>query len=268
MSFAFTLIQTTIKEWLAYRASMLLTMITGPLVFLVNVIIWNAIFSASEASALGGLTLAQIITYYAVGAVTFTMIWCHTDEDLSNTIRDGQMLTNLIKPMSIWQYFWFYKIGHRSLAFVLEVIPQFFVLVLLAGIDVFKTSSIGLYLAALVIAFFLFFIIRFIIGLLSFWMIDNHGIRHLTRAFMIIASGMVIPLSFFPQIIQKILFFLPFQFLAYVPAQAFIGTYSIAGMNIHPMYIIWVGLLHCLFWASVSAVLWRLALRKFHGVGA
>lgn len=57
----------TYKEWAAYRSHMAVSLFVGPVLFLVQVFIWSAVFTGRET--VQGLTLNQMITYYAVVAV-------------------------------------------------------------------------------------------------------------------------------------------------------------------------------------------------------
>ena len=46
-----------------------------------------------------------------------------------------------------------------------------------------------------------------------------------------LSAGMLIPLTFFERD-AKVLFYLPFQFITYVPTRVFIGHYELAGISL------------------------------------
>jgi ABC-2 type transport system permease protein len=46
------------------------------------------------------------------------------------------------------------------------------------------------------------------------------------RVIMEVLAGAIIPLSFFPEVLQKIFLLLPFQFLIYLPMKIYLGKIS------------------------------------------
>jgi len=82
-----------------------------------------------------------------------------------------------------------------------------------------------------------------------------------------ISAGVLVPLTFFPELIQRVLFFLPFQFMQYVPARVFIGEYELAGFTMSIPQIVGLQALAVLLMWGITALLIRLGNRKFTGVG-
>ena len=66
---------------------------------------------------------------------------------------------------------------------------------------------------------------------MAFWLVKTNGVRRAVLVFKDVCSGIFLPLTLFPVQIQKVLFFLPFQFISYVPARVFMGSYELAGMT-------------------------------------
>jgi ABC-2 type transport system permease protein len=102
----------------------------------------------------------------------------------------------------------------------------------------------------------------------AFWLTNTDGIRRMFMILRDVCAGMFIPLSFFPESLQKLMFFLPFQFITYVPTRVFIGSYELAGLSLTiPEVVGLQGIAVLLMWL-VSELLWRMGIRKFTGVGA
>lgn len=72
---------------------------------------------------------------------------------------------------------------------------------------------------------------------------------------------------FFPEALQKILMFLPFQYAVYVPIRVFIGTYEIAGNQISIPGIVGLQAIMCLIMLILSEVMYRTGIKRFTGVG-
>ena len=65
--------------------------------------------------------------------------------------------------------------------------------------------------------------LELIIGLFAFWTINIWGLKFLSGLMMLLASGVLIPVSFYPENIKKISNFLPFQLIIYAPVATLIG---------------------------------------------
>jgi len=95
--------------------------------------------------------------------------------------------------------------------------------------------------------------------------------RRLRRAFLVLrdlCAGALVPLTLFPDFIQKILFFLPFQFVAYVPTRVFIGSYELAGISLSVPCVVGMQAVAVVVMFLVYKLLWYLGIKKFTGVGA
>ncbi|MEJ2665045.1 MAG: ABC-2 family transporter protein, partial [Spirochaetia bacterium] len=115
--------------------------------------------------------------------------------------------------------------------------------------------------------FLMAFFINYSIGILGFWLVRGEGVRRMIQIFSMLFRGVFIPLVFFPPFIQKILFFLPFQFATYVPIRVFIGSYELAGMRFGPAQIVGIQAAAVVIMYIVSGLLWRLGVKRFAGVG-
>ena len=86
------------KESTAFRSQMAISIMTGPVYFLIQYFIWSAVFS--EREVVNGMTLEQILAYYGLVALINYMIYDSTDWDMADTIHNGRLVTFLLRPMS------------------------------------------------------------------------------------------------------------------------------------------------------------------------
>ena len=217
-------ILTSAKLSIAWRFSMLMSILTGPLFVLINLVVWQAIFSASGRDAIGGLTLEQMILYLAIGNLIQYLVWDDAADHIANKVRDGTFLTYLLRPATYLWYAFLWKIGHRSVAFLIEFIPILGVLTLIVGPRLLLEGHWGYFTVTVAIAFVIVYLIKVIIGLLAFWLTRVHGVIMLYRVVNPFLYGTFFPLSILPLPVQRVMLFLPFQFVSYVPARAFIGS--------------------------------------------
>lgn len=255
------------KSAMAYRFSMMFSIISGPLFLIVNYIIWTGIFQASGKTELQGYTLEQMITYLTISLTTIYLTWDNIDDHYQEGVEDGGFIVELLKPVSSLRYQFIDKMGHRSLAFLIEYLPVMFIIGLIFGFEVFKTKNILWYGASVIIAFVISTLISMLVGMLAFWLVKPRGLMEIYNMLQFLINGSLLPLSLFPSALQKIFFFLPFQFISYVPARVFMGQYTLGGVTFLPQEILLYGLVQVLVLSAIVALLWKHSIKRFCGVG-
>jgi len=255
----------TYKEWAAYRTHMAVSLFVGPVMFLVQVFIWKAVFTGKET--VHGLTLDQMITYYAIVAVVNYFIFDFADWNLQMLIRTGKFLTFLLRPVSHRYFALAQKVGHRTLGLWLELTPVLLIFIFLFHINLRPAYPVWAVISIL-LSFLMMFLVNYCIGMTAFWLTNADGIRRMFLILRDISAGVFIPLSFFPESLQKLMFVLPFQFVIYMPTRVFIGSYELAGYSLTiPQAVGLQAVAVFLMWLF-SELLWRLGIHKFTGVGA
>lgn len=111
------------------------------------------------------------------------------------------------------------------------------------------------------------FYVNYCIGMTAFWLVQSSGIRQVYQVISEILSGSLIPLIFFPEILQKMLFFLPFQYITYVPACVVMGKYSLGGITMDLSLIVIIQGGAVAFVIILSEIIYRLAMNKYTDAG-
>jgi ABC-2 type transport system permease protein len=173
----------------------------------------------------------------------------------------------MLRPMSHRFFAFSQKIGHRALGFFVEFLPVFLLFVLVFRIRLVPARPLW-FLISLSLGFIMMFLVNYCVGITGFWLTRAEGLRRIFLLFRDILAGSFIPLVFFPGFLQKLFFFLPFQFISYVPVRVFLGRYELAGITLSIPGITALQALSVLFMLGVSEVLYRCAVRRFTGVGA
>lgn len=255
----------TYKEWAAYRSHMAVSLFVGPVFFLVQYFIWSAVYSSK--TSITGLTLEQMLIYYGVSSLITYLTFDSADWNLQMLIRTGKFVTFLLRPISHFYFALCQKIGHRLLAFWLEFIPVYLFFIFFFGIKLIPPYPLWT-VVSITLSFILVFLANYCIGVTGFWLTKTEGLR---RAFLIIkdiCAGVFVPLTLFPGVIQKVLFFMPFQFITYVPSRVFIGSYELAGITMSIPQIVGLQAVAVLIMYLFYKLLWHLGIKRFAGVGA
>lgn len=255
----------TYKEWSVYRTHSMVSIFVGPVYFIVQYFIWKAVYSGN--SVLNGMELSQILTYFGVTALIGYLTMDFADWNLQMLVRTGKFLTFALRPVHHRFFALSQKIGHRILGFLFEFLPCLFIFVFIFKVNMIPASP-GWTVLSIVLAFLMNFYLNYIIGMTAFWLVQSTSIRRVYQLLLGIFSGGLIPLVFFPVYLQKLLFFLPFQYVSYVPTMVFTGKYSLAGIKMGIPEIVGIQAAAVLLAALASEAVYRASMKRFTGVGA
>ena len=130
----------TYKEWAAYRSHMAVSLLVGPIFFLVQYFIWHAVYTGKDT--INGLTLEQMLSYFGIAAVINYLTFDFADWNLQMLVRTGKFITFALRPMPHWLFALAQKIGHRSLGFMIEFVPMFLIFMFIFGIKLVPAAPI------------------------------------------------------------------------------------------------------------------------------
>ena len=125
-----------------------------------------------------------------------------------------------------------------------------------------RPVHIGWGLISIALAFALRFLMQYTYAMIAFWVERATAIEQFSFLLYTFFSGMVAPLTLFPDAIRSIVFWTPFPYLIYVPAALIVGL----PVNIGKSIAITAG--WCLIFWLLNRILWRQGLRRYSGMGA
>lgn len=194
---------------LMYRFGFIFAILGNLLYMTVAYFLWRTIYANS--TTLNGLTFDQTFLYLALGSAVFVILKTYVDWELSYQIREGNIALQLARPLDFTLYTMFSSLGILLMNLVALTIPT-----VLIVIFIFKTPfplGIGLlfFPFSIVFAYLISFSFDYIVGLVAFYTDSVWGLSKTKEIIISLLSGMLIPLPFFPDAIEKILLYLPFQ---------------------------------------------------------
>ena len=200
---------------------------TGIITYLINVtvyyFIWRAVYSGSGAE-IAGYDLGQMITYVAVGWIIRSFYWNTIDQEMAYQVLDGKIAMDMIKPISV-QWMWLARaVGESTFRLGLLTAPTALVIAVIFPVQAPASAAhFVLFVVAVLGSFLLMGAINFMIGTCA---VRLKSILALIRAkywLMELLSGLLIPMTFFPEKIRAVLAWLPFEHVAFTPLQIYLG---------------------------------------------
>lgn len=187
-------------------------------VFYITVIyfLWRAIYKGSGDS-LNEMTFNQTFLYLALAISIFCLFKTWTEWNMSYEVIEGTIVIHLTKPLDLQFLYMCQALGYVLCNFIAITLPALFIIIFIFQPGVITVSNLMLFLLPMVLAFFISFNIDYIIGLTSFYTESIWGIGIMKDTFVLLLSGAIIPIIFFPETLRKIVEFLPFQAIYHIP---------------------------------------------------
>lgn len=228
---------------------------------LLYILFWRGAINASV-----GWTMSSMISYYFLLTVASAFLMAHIEDDVAHyDIQEGNLVKYLIKPFS---YFWlkfFEEIHYRLLQGAYGVVVFSLFYFLFGQLVVLASDPLIVLLSVMVVilAYFLSFVFKMIIGLMAFWLTEVHGLFQLVEMILVIFAGYVIPVELLASPLDKVSLLLPFAYMIYFPVVSFQGKLQLNQiLAVILTQLTWLLLLYFLY-----RLVWRKGMKKFTAVG-
>jgi ABC-2 type transport system permease protein len=241
---------------LAYR----LRYYTGIITYFVNVsvyyFIWKAIFASS--SEVAGYTLVDMVTYVGIGWIIRSFYFNNIDRDMAAEVLEGKIALSLVRPVDTQWMYLAQTIGESCFRGILFTLPISLAIFLIYPIrPPASAAAATLFLLSCVFALMIFALMNFIVGTLALHIYSIMGVIRAKYFIVEFLSGLLLPLSFFPQWVRRILIFLPFPHISFTPLQIYLGKEAgLAAWGALTLQATWVVILFIggrLFWNFSTA---------------
>ena len=211
-------------------------------------------------------TFDEMSSYYLLLTAAMSFLIVHIEEDVAFfDIKGGVLAKYLLRPFSYFISKFMEELPWRILqgSLGLLVFARFLFFFRISFSLVSNPSEIILAAAIVLSALGVSYTLKMLLGLTAFWTTDFWGMLSIEEVVFLIFGGLVMPLSFYPDMIEKIAYALPFSYIVYFPVIAVQGKLSIPEMfRVIMTQLIWIGLLYGLY-----RYLWRRGVKKFTAVG-
>jgi len=207
--------RATFMVGLVYRFGFLFN-IVGNIVYLgVAYYLWKSIYRYSDV--IRGLTFNETFLYVGLGSAVFILLKTYADWFIHYEIREGIIATYLTKPIDFQIYNLFANLGSLFMNLMAISLPTAIMLGLVFRIKITFGAGLFLFPISLLLAFLVSFSIDYFVGITGFYSESVWGLSTTKEIIVTVFSGALIPLQFFPEAIQKVLFWLPFQAIYHTP---------------------------------------------------
>ncbi|EKE19675.1 MAG: hypothetical protein ACD_8C00124G0024 [uncultured bacterium] len=252
----------SIKKNLIYRANTLIMSFSVCFSFAILFYFWNSIYA--QGNQIGNYSLAQIISYYVfITIFELLVVGDNTAWSVGEEIKGGQITGTVLKPIKYLEYKFSQAIGSllfRVAIFMPVIAAIFFLLRNYLSTPDDKTVYFFFALMSL-ISYALYFLIYFVVGIISFWTIDSYGFFFAAFSIIHFMQGGLLPLDLLSPGFMTLSNYLPFKYLFFVP----IGV--VTGRTVFDWSFILIPVLWCVGLYLFANFLYKKGLKKYEGYG-
>lgn len=219
-----------LKRQLAYKGAFYLWIFISMFGSFISYFLWMAIYGSSEKGIIGNLTQNEMVVYIFMVYVTSSIVMISSADWVSEDVVKGNVAMNLIKPIDYRMSIIFMCLGNMVYRFIA---PGIFVWI---GVELYKVFGLAMepvsiqtvlaYLLSCIMSFLIYVLFDFCFGMIAFFTTYIFGMMMAMDALLSFLTGQLIPISLFPEVIQKVFDFLPFSSMVYTPVMIYLGKYT------------------------------------------
>ena len=229
------------------------------LIMFIFVQLWSAAYESQSAAEIAGLTLADTIWYFLIAEMIELGKFRH-DQRISDEVKDGSIAYTMNRPYNYLAYHFFNGLGETVVKMILIFLLGLPVVLWYAGPPTITLAA----LPAMIVVFFLALLLDFFmassIGLLAFITEDTFSFRLIYQKLIFILGGLLIPLDFLPEWLQRIARLLPFSQVTYAPAKLFVAFDPQLFWGTVAMQLIWITIMGALLFLQYRWAVRRLVV--------
>ena len=213
---------TNLQNQLAYVWDAIGRSIFILMIMYIFVQLWTAVYETNGATEIAGLTLANTIWYFLFAEVIELSKFRH-DTVISDEVKDGSIAYTLVRPYNYLAYHFSNGLGDTFVKMLLVFLLGAPIVLVYAGLPTISLLHLPLVLLVTGLALLLDFCAASMIGLMAFVMEDTFSLRLIYQKLVFILGGLLIPVDFLPDWLQRIARLLPFNLTTYAPAKLFVA---------------------------------------------
>lgn len=194
-----------------FRLAVLITIIGNFMYIVIIFNLWKGIYHSAESNIINGLSFNDTMIYLVLAASLNTSLDSYLVWRMSEDICSGKIILDLLKPLDYFKFKVSYYFGEMLFNFIVTFIPTFFLVYFISGRSFLLSWNLCFFVLSIFFSAILNISFDFCVGIVGFYTQSVWGVNTFKESVVMLLSGALIPLNFFPAFARRILNFLPFQ---------------------------------------------------------
>lgn len=211
------LLRVGILEEMQFRLGAAVRLFGNIIYLIIIYFLWKAIFDCSPTDVVNGMTFTDTMIYLVLASALFSTMEMYVTWDMGRSIQTGNIVMDLLRPMGYTTYKMLLFSGNTLVSFLVNLVPTMIIVYLITGGGFALSWNLLFFAIAVFMGTILNFFINFFVGVICFYTESIWGINIMKEVVVMLLSGASIPLAFFPETLQRIMYYLPFQAIYNTP---------------------------------------------------
>lgn len=242
-----------------YRGTIWLWLLVDVFQFAMMIFLWKSVYQYNDT--ISGFSFNQMLVYFLATNLFFIFTDMETVWSMSEEIKEGRISLYMVKPISYKMRLVFEVFG-RMIGILILLIPVVFatgVVITLIFDIVWTITLIDVMLSILFIPLIilLMFEFSFFFGTLVIYTNNEFGLVIFMSVFIRIVSGQLIPIALYPEAIQNMIRYMPFQFISYPPLILLDKVSDMQGLIGLGILFLWV-----ILFKVINHFMYRFSIKK------
>jgi ABC-2 type transport system permease protein len=207
----------TLRNHFAYIVDFLVRSIFLLIILYIFMQLWQVTFHGEGSSLIAGYSFKQMI-WYLIFTESMTLACPSVCTKVEEEVKSGDVAYRLTRPVS---YIGFHYMGYMSevaVRFLINLTIGTILGVVVLGFPNFGYGWLVFFLVA-TFGFTINFLMNMMLALCAFWVEETRGLEFVYNKLLFTIGGMLMPLEIFPETMQHICRWLPFQTVLYFSAK-------------------------------------------------
>lgn len=204
-----------------YKANAVLQVAGTIIIVLIQYYLWSTIGNNTD------IGIENILLYTILARIVLSLYPDYTTINfVAGKILKGEIVLYLVRPIKLPLIVFCNEIGNLLYNLVFIFFPSILITWLIVDlpINIISLENICHFIISFILSYIISFLLSYLIACLAIWIVNIWGILEFYDALLILCGGTLLPLSIYPEVIQKILIYLPFQSIFFTPLAILTGN--------------------------------------------
>ena len=226
MSTFLSIFKMNVKQQFQYRTAAISGIVTQLFFGFMQISLYTA-FLVTGAS---DFTIMQMASYIWLQQTFFVLFkyWDTCRPEISDKIVNGDIAYQLIRPMSLYSYWFEYCLSKSFGSCLIRALPIIIISMLLpAGLGLMLPVSLLnflLFIVSAVIGALLVTAITLVCYIITMYTLSPNGVFSFVVAIASLLAGQIVPIPMLPDVVQTIISFFPFRYVSDLPFRIYVGN--------------------------------------------
>jgi ABC-2 type transport system permease protein len=247
----------TLRNQLVYAVDFVVRSLFLLLILYIFLQLWQTTFHSEGSAVIAGYSFKQIM-WYLIVTEAMTIASPSLCTKVEEEVKSGDVGFKLTRPISYIAFHYVEYMSELAVRFGVNVLLGGMLGLLVLGPPQLGPGLVWFPLMALC-GFTVNFMLNMSLALCAFWVEETRGLEFVYHKLLFTIGGMLMPLELFPEALQSVCRWLPFQTVLYMPAKTAVAFDAgrLPGMLVQQ--VLWIGVL-----GLAVALIYRRGVTKLH----